>query len=404
MTEFRRGLVAMSADPIHWGHLDLITSAARRCEKLFVLVSNNDQKKGSYVFGLQGRIEMARRMVEAKGIPNVEVIHPPTQVLADTYLRYNCDVIFRGIRNAVDYEYEKTQMSYHTLIYPRFHVEFIEAQGENRIISSSMIKAFTSHHIDVSKYVPNFVKRALEERINNQYKIAVTGEMSVGKSWVTDQLVYRIQQQQLLRAAANQQSIAVSSIKIDELLRSIYEDDIPGAIEMRREMQTCCSYHGGGKLLLPSGAIDRKALGEYMFSKKCNDSVRQQIQRLTMPLINMRYREALCQAGSGIIILEWAQLAEMEMGNWTNHNTIVVDSPDRKEFVKRRNISEKTLRERGVYQWSADQKVASLQSQAAKDGGEGHIIRFSNTIENNQIEQLISEIQSMFGGFCGRQS
>lgn len=393
MSEYKRGLVAMSADPIHYGHLDLIRKAAVRCDKLFLLVSDNDAKKGSYVFGLSGRMDMARRLVE--NISNVEVIHPPTQVLADTYLRYNCDVLFRGIRNAVDYEYEKTQMAYHTLIYPHFNVEFIEAQGENRIISSTMIKAFVSHYIDVSKYVPNFVKRKLEERINNQHKIAITGEMSVGKSWVVDSIINRIGLIALERDMISK-SISATAIKVDELLRSIYEDDIPGAVQMRQDMERYCMDNGSEKLLLHNGAMNRKALGDFMFSEKCTPEVRQYVQNLTMPLVHMRYREALCKAGSGLIVFEWAQLAEMNMGSWTNHNAIVVDSPDRKELLKQRNISDKVARERGQFQWNADTKVSHLRDAATKDGGDGYIIRFNNTIKDNQIDELVNQIVSLF--------
>ena len=57
-TKFRRGLVALSADPITLGHLALIATAAARCHELIVLVANNDGKLGSYLWNLNERTMM----------------------------------------------------------------------------------------------------------------------------------------------------------------------------------------------------------------------------------------------------------------------------------------------------------------------------------------------------------
>ncbi|KKW33252.1 MAG: hypothetical protein UY76_C0006G0010, partial [Candidatus Uhrbacteria bacterium GW2011_GWA2_52_8d] len=46
-TRFVRGLVPLSADPITYGHIDLIARAASQCHDLIVLITQNDGKRGS---------------------------------------------------------------------------------------------------------------------------------------------------------------------------------------------------------------------------------------------------------------------------------------------------------------------------------------------------------------------
>ena len=72
-------LIPGSFDPITLGHLDIITRAAARFDKVIVAVMNNDMQKyvqgapvKSYMFILSERREMAE--AACAHLPNVEVI------------------------------------------------------------------------------------------------------------------------------------------------------------------------------------------------------------------------------------------------------------------------------------------------------------------------------------------
>ena len=41
MPQYQKGLLALSADPITHGHLDIVTRASERCTELLVLISSN---------------------------------------------------------------------------------------------------------------------------------------------------------------------------------------------------------------------------------------------------------------------------------------------------------------------------------------------------------------------------
>lgn len=380
---YKRGLVALSADPVHYGHLDLIKTAKTCCQHLLVLVANNDEKRNSYLFNQKERTDFVRRLVN--GMADVEVIESSTEILSDTYLTFACDALFRGIRDDKDQIYEETQMRYHRMIYPKLNPVYLAFRGEKNNISSSVVKAFTKHHIDVSKYVPIYVKKALEERINNQYKIAVTGGIAVGKSWVTNSLAN----------VCNNLGVRTSAIRFDDFIREIYEEMTPGSIKMRQELENLCFEAGSKTSILNSdGTVNRPVLGRFIFSHPSNE-IRINVQELTQPLVDAKYREALKKAGSGLVVIEWAQLAEMEMGRLANHNAIVVDSPDRPTFIEERKISQEEFKNKTQFQWTAEKKSQVLESMARKDG-EGCIIQFSNTLRDNKISDLADKVISLF--------
>lgn len=400
---FKRGLVALSGDPIHNGHIDLVRESKTRAKEVLVAVANNDEKKNSYLFSLKERTDFARRALN--GIDGVKVVNSPTEILSDTYLHFGCDALFRGIRDDKDQVYEETQMGYHKMIYPKLNPVYLSFRGRNTI-SSSAVKAFVQHHIDVAQHVPLFVKRALEEKISVQYKIGVTGGIAVGKSWVTNQLAKALDAfflyngKQLPGVYPRNHPSRLgrdwfgTAINFDDLIRSVYEDPATGPSEMRQQLDYLCLANGSMKSILnPNGTIDRPALSKFIFNT--HPEMRLQVQELTQPFVDAKYREALHKAGPGIVVIEWAQLAEMQMGWLTNHNVIVVDSPDRPKFIEQRQISQEEFASKTRFQWTAEQKTQALVADASKDG-EGHVIQFQNSLHDNKIESLVEETLKLF--------
>jgi pantetheine-phosphate adenylyltransferase len=346
-------LFAGSFDPITDGHLDIIYQAARYSDETIVAVLNNDQKAGRYLFNLDTRLEMTRRAVQEMGLNDkiTVVATEPQTVLADLYLKYNCSILFRGIRNEADKAYEEQQMAAHKLILPTLQVGYLYPKEKVQHISSTLVKTFAHHHVDVSPYVPAFIKQELEEKVAGQYKIAVTGEMATGKSWVTDKLVEYL----------NLTGHSAKSIKLDNLIREIYDDQTPGSAKLREDLVSLTQLK---EVLNPGGqTVNRKVLAEFLFHPSTGAHRRDQIEQCTLPLLKMKYREALHNF-RGIVVFEWAQLAEMGMGQWTNYNCIVVNSPDRTKFIQNRGLSEKDVTERAKTQWSAEEKLQSLQDAA----------------------------------------
>lgn len=176
--EITKGLVVLSADPITNGHIHFIETAQRQCTELIVLVANNDNKKGSYLFSLDERTAMTKRAL--RHLNGVHVMSSDG-LLVDAFVEYECDVLFRGIRNEADRRYEEEQMIYHAMIYPPIasRVVYLPSAPEFAHISSTLLKAFVSHHVDISKMAPIYVKQMMEERMHGQFRLGITSELAI---------------------------------------------------------------------------------------------------------------------------------------------------------------------------------------------------------------------------------
>lgn len=407
---YKTGLFALSGDPIHLGHIEVVRIAKQKCDKLYVLISDNDEKAGKYLFSLGERVAMARQAFSS--FEGVEVIFPKgNKVLTDIYIRYGCDVIFRGLRNDADARYEEATMKVHKTIHP-MNVEFIVVnEGVFSTISSSLIKSFAHHHLDVSHLVPLFVKRKVEEKLHNLYKVGLTGQIATGKSFIGKKLTEKYRFGRNVSRRFNvidpdvqkaRQEIDPSwrtgprchYINMDEYIRNIYSSEEPGCIKITHSVIDICKNAGCD--VTTDGVIDRFKLAPFFFS--CPQEIKKQIEDVSKPMLNVMYRDDLNRIASlgtvSIVILEWAQLIEMNMSHWTNHNVIIVDSPHRNIFAEQRGMTPQILIERSKNQLSADEKIKKLQSVAQ---GQEKIFKVENKIDDPAFAENLSVL---YGNVC----
>ncbi len=372
-TKHRRGLVALSADPVTFGHLDLVRKAAAKCEELVVLVANNDRKLGSYCFTLTERTLMVERAAKEAGIGNVRVIGSGG-LLVDVYLREGCDRLFRGVRNEKDVDFEEEQATLNCMILPAIEgrFEFVQADPKLKLVSSTLVKAFVQLRLDVDRFVPMFVKQMLEERLLRQYRITVTGGIAVGKSWVAAELAA-----QSMRAG-----IPSTHVNVDQLLREVYDEQSAGAQGVRDAL---AGRFGDDVLVADRKSVERKRLAEILFrttegGREDEDAFidREFVTALTMPHVARKYRDAIADV-KGLVVVEWAQTAEMDMGSWTNNNVVVVDSPDRPAFLARRRIAAERVAVMDGIQWPAGRKARELERRA-REACHGTVLRYANRL------------------------
>src|SRR6478672_8429423 len=92
-----------SFDPITIGHVDVVKRAAPLFDKIIIALGNNSSKK--YYFSFEQRESWIKDIF--KEVPNVEVM--AYQGLTVNFTRQvNARYLVRGIRNAADFDYEKT--------------------------------------------------------------------------------------------------------------------------------------------------------------------------------------------------------------------------------------------------------------------------------------------------------
>lgn len=388
---YHLGLLPLSADPVTYGHLNLIERAAAQCRELVVLVCENDCKRGSYLFDRHERRALVERAVRRLGCKNVRVLDSD-RLLVDEFLETGADVLFRGIRSDKDRAEEERQMRYHNLILPGIatKVVYLEACEELRDVSSTLVKAFASHHLDLTPYVPIFVKAAVEERLCGQWKIGVTGEMASGKTWVTNELA----------RVLNARGYHTHIVNFDELVRDFCAEDSGGAAEAR---ETFASLLGADVLTGDRKNVRLNELYRRLFSPETTAEVRESVRLLVNPQLERLYRAALAKA-RGIVLVERAQFAELGLGTLVNHRLIVIESPDREEFLRERGVTVTHATNVGRTQLSADRKI-ELLAQAANRDGMGLILHYENhradadttkTKLNALVDEILAHVPKSF--------
>ncbi len=153
------GFYAGSFDPFTNGHLHVIKRAAKLFDRLVIGVGVNPMKKRNYDLGMMALL--IKDVLEREGINNCKVV-VFTGLSVDAAEQYHCDVLVRGIRNDMDYNYEENLASINEEV-ADLDTIYVRA-GQLGSISSSMVRELLKYKKDVSKYIPKEVYDYITEK------------------------------------------------------------------------------------------------------------------------------------------------------------------------------------------------------------------------------------------------
>lgn len=152
-------LYAGSFDPITYGHLDIIQSASEVFDKVIVAVAYNEQKQ--CFIPVSDRLALITECV--KDFPNVEV-DSYEGLTVDYASLNNVSVLIRGIRNAMDYEYEKELALVNSKLNNKIKTVLLFAKPEHSCVSSSNAREIFNNNGDLSDFVPQNVINYLNNK------------------------------------------------------------------------------------------------------------------------------------------------------------------------------------------------------------------------------------------------
>lgn len=148
-----------SFDPVTLGHLDIIKRASGLFDKLIIGILVNPNKIP--LFSLKERISMLREVT--REIPNIEITS--FEGLLVDYCRMNqIDGIIRGVRGAMDFDYELPMAQINQSLFPKTQTVFLAASPEYSYISSSGVKELASFGGDYTGMVPEEVAVRMKEK------------------------------------------------------------------------------------------------------------------------------------------------------------------------------------------------------------------------------------------------
>ena len=148
-----------SFDPITNGHIEIAKKALESFDKVAMLVADNPNKKAR--FTTEERFEMVKEAVE--GIKGIEV-YMTHGLTVDFAKKIGTPYLLRGIRNDDDMVYENEYARLTHEIDKSIEFIYIKASDEFKFISSTKIDEMARSGKDISKLVPESVKKRYEKR------------------------------------------------------------------------------------------------------------------------------------------------------------------------------------------------------------------------------------------------
>ena len=157
-----KALYTGSFDPLTNGHYNIIERAAKLYDELTVGIIVNPSKKS--MFTLEERELMIRETL--KGLPNVKVGNF-SGLLADYVNDNDFNVVVRGLRAAMDFEYEIQMAQMNARLFDeRVETVFLMTDPQYSFLSSSMIKEVHSLGGSIDGLVPDAILEKMNESKN----------------------------------------------------------------------------------------------------------------------------------------------------------------------------------------------------------------------------------------------
>ncbi|ALP89972.1 pantetheine-phosphate adenylyltransferase [Clostridium butyricum] len=151
-----------SFDPITNGHVDIIRRGAEVFDKVIIGVLVNVDKK--HLFEIDERVKLIKKVTN--DIENVEVVSF-NGLLVDLLKEYNANVVLKGLRNAIDFEYE-LQMSYmNRELDSNIETICMMSSPNNLHISSSCVKQVAKFGGNIEGLVPKEIVSDILTKINS---------------------------------------------------------------------------------------------------------------------------------------------------------------------------------------------------------------------------------------------
>lgn len=138
-----------SFDPITIGHVDLVKRAVPFFDKIIVAVGINSQKK--YLFSLEQRIEWLEAVFENDATIHVDSFEGLT---AHYCKKAKAQYLLRGLRNASDFDYEKTISQLNNIVGDGLETIFLISHPEFSHISSTIVREIIKGNGDASPFIP----------------------------------------------------------------------------------------------------------------------------------------------------------------------------------------------------------------------------------------------------------
>ncbi|QLY25981.1 pantetheine-phosphate adenylyltransferase [Bdellovibrio sp. KM01] len=149
-----------SFDPITMGHVDIINRLAPLYSEVVILVAQSAQKQAMFTAD-------ERKSLIEQSLANLKNVRVDffEGLTVDYMKKHKAQIIIRGLRAIVDFEYELTMAQINKKIAPEIETLLMFASPECYYISSRGVKELAVNGGDLTGFVPDVVKEAITKKL-----------------------------------------------------------------------------------------------------------------------------------------------------------------------------------------------------------------------------------------------
>lgn len=150
-------------DPVTNGHLNIIERVSHLFDYVVIGVAASPSK--NTLFSLEERVALLRE--ECKAHPNVSV-EGFSGLLVDFATQKNANVLVRGLRTTMDFEYELGLTTMYRRLMPNLESIFLAPAEEYAFLSSTLVREVAIHGGDIGQFVPKAVNYKVLKKVRFQ--------------------------------------------------------------------------------------------------------------------------------------------------------------------------------------------------------------------------------------------
>lgn len=148
----RTALFAGSFDPFTIGHEAIVRRGLEIFDRIIIGIGYNENKHGTWT--PDERLEAIRGLYSGEPRVNVELY---TGLTVDYAVKSGARFLLRGVRGAIDFEYERNLADINRAI-SGIETVILISEPDMAIVSSSMVRELLHNGYDISRYVAgNFI-------------------------------------------------------------------------------------------------------------------------------------------------------------------------------------------------------------------------------------------------------
>lgn len=145
----KTGIFTGVFNPFTIGHADIVDRALKVFDRVVIGIGYNPSKGN--VADIQKRVEQITKVYKEE--PRV-VVEAYSDMAADLAKRYDATAVVKGVRSVKDFEYERDQAEYNSLLGDGLETVVFFARPELASLSSTAVRTLQYFGKDVSKFLP----------------------------------------------------------------------------------------------------------------------------------------------------------------------------------------------------------------------------------------------------------